>query len=103
MTKDGAGICHTDYRLDNSTTISSVFPKEQKTYLINGQQVQGWFAVDFTSEQLYNNVSCEYNNDCPAVKYFDVFLLTDNGNQDKMNLNSGHLFTKKFCMQFLSY
>ncbi|KAG6481962.1 glycerophosphodiester phosphodiesterase GDPDL7-like [Zingiber officinale] len=57
MTKDGAGICHTDYRLDNSTTISSVFPKGQKTYPINGKQVRGWFAVDFTSDQLYNNVS----------------------------------------------
>ncbi|KAG6522244.1 hypothetical protein ZIOFF_019382 [Zingiber officinale] len=61
LTKDGAGICHTDYRLDNSTTISSAFPKDQKTYTINGQQVQGWFAVDFTSEQLYNNVSLIQN------------------------------------------
>lgn len=59
LTKDGAGICLSDYRLDNSTTISSVFPEGQKTYPVNGQQLQGWFSVDFTSDQLYNNVSCE--------------------------------------------
>ncbi|CAD5173509.1 unnamed protein product [Musa acuminata subsp. malaccensis] len=57
LTKDGAGICHSDLRLDNSTTISAVFPKGRTTYSVNGRPVQGWFSIDFTSDQLYNNVT----------------------------------------------
>ncbi|CAL9075451.1 unnamed protein product [Musa textilis] len=61
LTKDGGGICQSDLRLDNSTTISSVFPKGQKTYSVNGQPLTGWFSVDFTSDQIYNNVSLIQN------------------------------------------
>ncbi|KAJ8461742.1 hypothetical protein OPV22_034668 [Ensete ventricosum] len=61
LTKDGGGICRSDLRLDNSTTISSVFPKGQKTYSVNGQPLAGWFSVDFTSDQIYNNVSLIQN------------------------------------------
>lgn len=59
LTKDGIGICLSDIRLDNSTTIGMIFPKDSKTYNINGQQVKGWFAVDYTSDVIFNNVSCE--------------------------------------------
>ncbi|RZS16725.1 hypothetical protein BHM03_00048761 [Ensete ventricosum] len=59
LTKDGAGICRSDLRLDNSTTIAAVFPKGRTTYSVNGRPVQGWFSIDFTSDQLYNNVTCE--------------------------------------------
>lgn len=58
MTKDGVGMCQNDIRLDNSTNIQSIFPKGQKTYTINGEQVRGWFSNDFTSDQLFN-VSCK--------------------------------------------
>ncbi|XP_021276265.1 glycerophosphodiester phosphodiesterase GDPDL7 isoform X2 [Herrania umbratica] len=57
LTKDGIGICLSDIRLDNSTTIGMIFPKDSKTYNINGQQVKGWFAVDYTSDVIFNNVS----------------------------------------------
>ncbi|XP_034699612.1 glycerophosphodiester phosphodiesterase GDPDL7-like [Vitis riparia] len=57
LTKDSVGICQTDIRLDNSTNIAAVFPKSQKTYTINGENVQGWFALDYTSDQLFNNVT----------------------------------------------
>ncbi|XVE97491.1 hypothetical protein REPUB_Repub03eG0024300 [Reevesia pubescens] len=61
LTKDGVGICLSDIRLDNSTTIGMIFPKDSKTYNINGQQVKGWFAVDFTSDVIMNNVSLVQN------------------------------------------
>ncbi|XP_062160104.1 glycerophosphodiester phosphodiesterase GDPDL6 [Alnus glutinosa] len=57
LTKDGVGICLTDIRLDNSTNIASTFPKGKKTYDVNGNKVHGWFASDYTIDQLFNNVS----------------------------------------------
>ncbi|XP_073004059.1 glycerophosphodiester phosphodiesterase GDPDL7-like [Typha latifolia] len=57
LTKDGAGICRSNLRLDNSTNIATVFPKGKKKYTVNGEAIIGWFSVDFTSDQLYNNVT----------------------------------------------
>jgi hypothetical protein len=59
MTKDGVGMCLSDMTLDNSTDIQSIFPKGQKTYTINGEDVRGWFSIDFTSDQLFN-VTCKW-------------------------------------------
>ncbi|KAK1571385.1 hypothetical protein Q3G72_016035 [Acer saccharum] len=59
LSKDGVGICQTDIRLDNSTTIAMVFPKGQTTYKVSGQDFKGWFALDYTAEQLLSNVSSE--------------------------------------------
>lgn len=59
LTKDGIGICLSDIKLDNSTNIAMVYPKGQKTYNVNGNQVHGWFSVDYTIDQLFNNVSCQ--------------------------------------------
>ncbi|KAK8697197.1 hypothetical protein V6N13_113349 [Hibiscus sabdariffa] len=57
LTKDGIGICLSDIRLDSSTNIGTVFPNDLNTYNVNGQQVKGWFAVDFTSDVILKNVS----------------------------------------------
>ncbi|XP_059454470.1 glycerophosphodiester phosphodiesterase GDPDL6-like [Corylus avellana] len=57
LTKDGAGICLTDIRLDNSTNIGLVWPKGKKTYDVNGNKVHGWFALDYTIDQLFSNIS----------------------------------------------
>lgn len=58
LTKDGIGICQPDVRLDNTTDIAMVYPKGEKTYNVNGQDLRGWFAVDYTSDELFNNVTC---------------------------------------------
>lgn len=57
LTKDGMGICQPDVVLDNTTNIGMVYPDNKKMYLVNGKQVQGWFAVDYTFDELYNNVT----------------------------------------------
>ncbi|XP_073002000.1 glycerophosphodiester phosphodiesterase GDPDL7-like [Typha latifolia] len=57
LTKDGAGICKTDLRLDNSTNIATIFPKRRKTYSVNGESIRGWFSVDFTLDEIYNNIT----------------------------------------------
>ncbi|XP_022728843.1 glycerophosphodiester phosphodiesterase GDPDL7-like [Durio zibethinus] len=61
LTKDGIGICLSDIRLDNSTNIGMIFPKDPKSYNINGQQVKGWFALDYTSDVIISNVSLVQN------------------------------------------
>ncbi|KAF8093829.1 hypothetical protein N665_0377s0039 [Sinapis alba] len=61
MTKDGVGICLSDIRLDNSTTISTLFPKAQKTYKVNGQDLKGWFALDYSADTIFSNVSLVQN------------------------------------------
>ncbi|KAF5725866.1 SHV3-like 5 [Tripterygium wilfordii] len=61
LTKDGMGICQTEIRLDNSTTIAQVYPKGQKIYKVNGEDVRGWFALDYLIEELYSNVTCVQN------------------------------------------
>ncbi|KAJ6731771.1 GLYCEROPHOSPHODIESTER PHOSPHODIESTERASE GDPDL6-RELATED [Salix purpurea] len=61
LTKDGVGICQGDIRLDNTTNIAMVFEKGSKTYKVNGQDITGWFAIDFTADQLLANVSLVQN------------------------------------------
>ncbi|VVB16408.1 unnamed protein product [Arabis nemorensis] len=61
MTKDGVGICLSDIRLDNATTIPTVFPKDQKTYKVNGQDLKGWFVLDYFSDTIFSNVSLVQN------------------------------------------
>ncbi|KAJ1436931.1 PLC-like phosphodiesterase, TIM beta/alpha-barrel domain superfamily [Sesbania bispinosa] len=56
LTKDIGAFCVTGIKLDNATTIAMFDPKE-KTYNINGQDVQGHFAVDYTGAQIDQNVS----------------------------------------------
>ena len=57
LTKDGAGFCLSDIRLDNSTTISTFLPKGQKTYKVYGQNLKGWFALDYSADTIFSNVS----------------------------------------------
>lgn len=61
LTKDGQGICRSDLRLDNATNIEAVFPKGEKTYTVNGEPVRGWFSIDYTANQLFNNVTLIQN------------------------------------------
>ncbi|KAJ6818518.1 glycerophosphodiester phosphodiesterase GDPDL4-like [Iris pallida] len=57
LSKDGIGFCLPDIKLDNCTTISSLFPDDKKDYLVNGVSTSGWFSVDYDSTTLSQNVS----------------------------------------------
>ncbi|KAL9445553.1 hypothetical protein AB3S75_018533 [Citrus x aurantiifolia] len=52
FSKDGLGVCLSDVRLNNITTINGAFKDQQTTKNINGNNVRGWFSVDYTLEQL---------------------------------------------------
>ncbi|XVF48446.1 hypothetical protein PTKIN_Ptkin03bG0190600 [Pterospermum kingtungense] len=57
LTKDGVGICMSDNRLDTRTNIATIFPKDSKTYNVNGRQVKGWFVLDYPSQVIMQNVT----------------------------------------------
>lgn len=59
MTKDGVGLCLTDIRLDNETNIAKFDPKGEKSYNVNGKNLTAWFSVDYTAQQLKQNVKCK--------------------------------------------
>eukprot|EP00261_Vitis_vinifera_P031590 XP_019072833.1 PREDICTED: glycerophosphodiester phosphodiesterase GDPDL4 isoform X2 [Vitis vinifera] len=52
LTKDGAGICFPDMKLENASDISIVFKNRNNVYLVNGVSTPGWFSVDFTLTDL---------------------------------------------------
>lgn len=56
LTKDAGAFCVTGVKLDTTTTIA-LFDPNQKTYNINGKDVQGHFMVDYTTAQIDHNVS----------------------------------------------
>lgn len=60
LTKDGAGLCKSDLKLNNSTNIADIYSQGQKSYTVNGQPITGWFAVDYTLDEL-NNVTCKHH------------------------------------------
>ncbi|KAB1224994.1 putative glycerophosphoryl diester phosphodiesterase 2 [Morella rubra] len=56
LTKDGAGICVPDIRLENATDIAKRFKNMDKIYSVNGVPTGGWLSMDFDLSDLLNNV-----------------------------------------------
>ncbi|CAF1901784.1 unnamed protein product [Brassica napus] len=54
LTKDDFGMCYPDLKLNNHSTIESVYPKRRKSYLVNGVPTNGWFTIDFSLRDLKN-------------------------------------------------
>ncbi|CAN6807758.1 unnamed protein product [Brassica oleracea] len=54
LTKDGAGICFPDLKLNNASTIDFVYPNRIKSYLVSGVPTQGWFTIEFSLRELSN-------------------------------------------------
>ncbi|KAH9306372.1 hypothetical protein KI387_010776, partial [Taxus chinensis] len=57
LTKDKQGICRTDIKLENSTNIKWVFPNTTNSYIVNGKNISAYFSIDFTTDELFNNVT----------------------------------------------
>ncbi|GLJ48116.1 hypothetical protein SUGI_1015960 [Cryptomeria japonica] len=56
LTQDGGNICRTDLSLENSTNIADIFKDRKNTYMVNGKNITGWFAIDFTAEEILSKV-----------------------------------------------
>ncbi|KAJ0885423.1 putative glycerophosphodiester phosphodiesterase [Helianthus annuus] len=61
LTKDNLGICLPDIKLDNCTDAATKFPKQQRKYNINGRDVDGWFPLDLTIDEIMKEISLLQN------------------------------------------
>ncbi|GMY35654.1 glycerophosphodiester phosphodiesterase GDPDL7-like [Fagus crenata] len=57
LSKDGIGVCTSDIRLNNSTNVQLIYPDAKKTYTVNGKEETGWFSLDYTIDELLNNLT----------------------------------------------
>ncbi|XP_060194695.1 glycerophosphodiester phosphodiesterase GDPDL6-like isoform X2 [Lycium barbarum] len=56
MSRDGQSFCLSQLNLQNTTTAADAFPNRRKTYIVNGKELQGWFALDFTSDEMLSKL-----------------------------------------------
>lgn len=56
MSRDGHGFCLSQLNLQNTTNAADAFPSRKKTYIVNGKELQGWFALDFTSDEMFDKL-----------------------------------------------
>ncbi|KAJ7960856.1 Glycerophosphodiester phosphodiesterase [Quillaja saponaria] len=54
LTKDGAGICFPNLKLENATNIANIVRNRAQVYLVNGVPTHGYFSMDYTLEDLSN-------------------------------------------------
>lgn len=57
LTKDRAGVCLPDIKLNNATNIANVFQNKPTNYVVNGVPTTGYFSVDYTLKDLTNVMS----------------------------------------------
>ncbi|KAK8295292.1 hypothetical protein V6Z12_D05G055000 [Gossypium hirsutum] len=81
LTKDSVGLCVTSLNLENTTNIEDSFPNASKTYKINGEDVKGYFAMDYSFKALRDKVTIVQNilsrpdvfdNTCPLGSVEEV-------------------------------
>ena len=79
LTKDGAGVCLPDLRLNNGTNVEWILgDPPNTTYLVDGVATKGWFTVDFTLNDLSSNFRREFKFSWIAIFYpFPFILHTD--------------------------
>uniref|UniRef100_A0ACD5TEF4 Uncharacterized protein n=1 Tax=Avena sativa TaxID=4498 RepID=A0ACD5TEF4_AVESA len=56
FSSDGVGFCVSTFNIENSTMIGkgNDFASRPTTYKVNGKDIQGWFSLDFKSEELHH-------------------------------------------------
>lgn len=52
LTRDGIFICLHDATLDRTTDVKVRFPDRRTTRVVAGRTIEGWFASDFTLEEI---------------------------------------------------
>ncbi|KAK4415049.1 Glycerophosphodiester phosphodiesterase GDPDL7 [Sesamum alatum] len=61
FTKDRDSFCVARINLQNTTNIDIIDPKGEKTYNINGQDVTGWFGLDYNADFIFQKVTLRQN------------------------------------------
>ncbi|KAJ9557910.1 hypothetical protein OSB04_012524 [Centaurea solstitialis] len=61
LTKDNLGVCLADIKLNNCTNAPDKFPKQKRRYSINGHDIDGWFPIDLTIDEIIKEVRLMQN------------------------------------------
>ncbi|KAI3524331.1 hypothetical protein L1887_02984 [Cichorium endivia] len=61
LTKDNLGVCLPNLKLDNCTNAATRFPKHQRRYSIDGRDIDGWFPLDFTIDEIMKEIRLMQN------------------------------------------
>jgi len=61
FTRDGQGFCESEIALQNTTNVDDIDPEGLKTYNVNGQEIRGWFGLDYDAVYVFNNVTLNQN------------------------------------------
>lgn len=61
LTKDNLGVCLPNVKLDNCTNAATRFPKHQRRYSVNGRDIDGWFPLDFTIDEIMKEIRCKWH------------------------------------------
>ncbi|KAI3714995.1 hypothetical protein L6452_21958 [Arctium lappa] len=61
LTKDNLGVCLADMKLNNCTNAPMAFPKQQRRYSVNGHDIDGWFPIDFTMDEIMKDIRLMQN------------------------------------------
>ncbi|KAI9125605.1 hypothetical protein K1719_003023 [Acacia pycnantha] len=75
MSKDGAGVCMSDIKLDNATNIAAFDPDGQKTINFYGKQLTGWFTVSYTADVLYQKLTISQSIFSRPEQYDGIFSI----------------------------
>jgi glycerophosphoryl diester phosphodiesterase len=83
MTKDGVLIARHENEISGTTDVATKFPKRKTTKLIDGKEVSGWFAEDFTLKEIKTLRAKErlasrdqsYNGQFPVPTFAEVLEL----------------------------
>lgn len=51
-TKDRVLICRHEIHLEDTTDVAKKFPTRKRTLIVDGRKVSGWFAQDFTLQEI---------------------------------------------------
>lgn len=57
FTKDNDGFCVSQINLQNATNIEEFDPKGAKKYNINGQEINGYFGLDYPANVIFENIT----------------------------------------------
>lgn len=76
ITKDGVLIIRHENELSKTTNVSLVFPNRKVVKTIEGQKIEGWFAEDFTLEEIKTLKGKQSFPLRPQIESGDLQILT---------------------------
>jgi glycerophosphoryl diester phosphodiesterase len=92
-TKDGVLICRHECLLTETTDVAEQFPERKRSLVIDGRKVSGWFAQDFTVDEIkmlrtrerlpYRNHKYDGQFQIPTFEEFLTLISAENQKRER--------------------